>query len=263
MKKTILLFFIVHLYHFTAQGQLIKALPVSSQKTDADVFIGLDSMDHSYYIKDNVFYKKNQTAIWQYKNVSWGQITKVDLQNPLKLVLFYENFNAVVILDNQLNEIQKINLSNNQDPIIANAIGLATQNQLWVYNSFNQQIGLYNYLKNEYKSISTSFPESILYYQSTLTTFYWIDKKNQWYSCDRFGKITAIATTTAFDQIEIISDNQYLYSKNSIISIEDIAKKEKYEIEILEKSFKYFTYKDQILSIFTSEGITNYKIIIP
>jgi hypothetical protein len=30
-------------------------------------------------------------------------------QNPLNIVLFYENFNVVILLDNQLNETQKIN----------------------------------------------------------------------------------------------------------------------------------------------------------
>jgi hypothetical protein len=34
-------------------------------------------------------------------------------------------------------------------------------------------------------------------------------------------------------------------------------------IEISEKTFKNFTYKDQILSIFTNQGITNYKITLP
>jgi hypothetical protein len=34
-------------------------------------------------------------------------------------------------------------------------------------------------------------------------------------------------------------------------------------IEIDKKSFKKFTYKDQILSIFTDQGISNYKISLP
>jgi len=34
-------------------------------------------------------------------------------------------------------------------------------------------------------------------------------------------------------------------------------------IENVEKSFKNFYYKDQILSIFTNQGISNYKITIP
>jgi hypothetical protein len=35
------------------------------------------------------------------------------------------------------------------------------------------------------------------------------------------------------------------------------------EIEVLEKTFDKFCYKDQILSIFTAKEITNYKIVTP
>ena len=42
------------------------------------------------------------------------KIKKVDLINPLKVTLFYEEFNTVVLLDNQMNEIQKIDFSKNE-----------------------------------------------------------------------------------------------------------------------------------------------------
>ena len=64
-----------------------------------------------------MFYKTKDHQSLEYKNISLGKITKVDLQNPLKIVLFYENFNTAVLLDNQLNETQKINFSENTIPI--------------------------------------------------------------------------------------------------------------------------------------------------
>ncbi|MFV8327573.1 hypothetical protein [Flavobacterium sp. ZS1P14] len=230
---------------------------------DADQFLGYDQFGYYYTLKDNVFSKIKDNKTLEYKNISLGKITKVDLLNPLKIVLFYENFNTVILLDNQLNETQKINFSENTIPIVANAIGIAAQNQLWIYNSLNQQIGLYDYLKNNFKNISTSFPESIIYYQSDFNTFYWIDEKNTWYSCTIFGKITKKRKISDFDSIAIINANQFIISKNNVLILEDAEKGQKFEIEILEKTFKKFCYKGQILSIFTSEGITNYKIIIP
>jgi hypothetical protein len=47
------------------------------------------------------------------------------------------------------------------------------------------------------------------------------------------------------------------------LTLYDLEKGEKTQIEISEKTFKKFYYKDQILSIFTAKGITNYKITIP
>lgn len=263
MRKLITLFFFTTIPIAFGQNQKILASKLDEITINTEQFLGYDQFGYYYTIKNNIFSKIKNSETLEYKNITLGQINKVDILNPLKIVLFYENFNTVILLDNQLNETEKINFSENQISIVANATGIASQNQLWIYNSLNQQIGLYDYLKKDYKTISTSFPESIKYYQSDFNNFYWIDEKNNWYCCNIFGKITKKGNIPNFDSIEIINENQFIFSKDSILTLKDIEKSEKFEIEILEKTFKKFSYKDQILSIFTSEGITNYKIIIP
>ncbi|HEY4618848.1 MAG TPA: hypothetical protein VIH09_11705 [Flavobacterium sp.] len=263
MKKLLVSLFVISFS--IVYGQTLKLYPktVDTLSFKIDCYIGLDQFGFQYFITDNVLHKIKGNETFEYKNPSLGKITRVDLQNPMKIVLFYESFNSVILLDNQLNELQKTNFSENTIPIIAAAIGIASQNQLWVYDSLNQQIGLFDYLKNNYKAISTSFPESIKQYQSDFNTFYWVDDKNNWFSCDIFGKITNKGKVPDFDFIEIINDQQYIFSKNNNLIFEDLKKRQKYKIEISEKTFEKFSYKDQILSIFTSKGIINYKITTP
>ncbi|MBF4514870.1 hypothetical protein IRZ71_00850 [Flavobacterium sp. ANB] len=249
-----------------SQNQKISATSLSHFKLDADDFLGYDSFGYSYQIKNNVFSKTKGNEVFEYKSISLGNITKVDLQNPLKIVLYYDDFNTVLLLDNQLNKITEINFSQNAIPIVVNAIGMSTQNQLWVYNALNQQIGLFDYLKNEYKTVSTPLTETIKYYQTDFNTFYWIDKKNNWFSCNIFGKTTSLGKVSDFDTIEIINAHQYIFSKGNLLYFKDITDTNSStisEIEILEKTFDKFCYKDQILSIFTAKGITNYKIVTP
>ena len=271
MKKTvrkilILLFIACSFSAISAQNQKIKASLISNFIVDIDTFLGYDSFGFSYYIKNNVFKKYKGNEIFEYKNVSLGNITKADILNPLKIVLFYEDFNTVVLLDNQLNKMTEINFSQNNTPIVVPAIGMSTQNQLWVFNTLNQQIGLFDYLKNEYKTVSTPLTEAIKYYQTDFNTFFWIDKKNNWFSCDIFGKTTALGKIPDFDKIEFLNDHQYIFSKANLLYFKDIRGTNSdtvSEIEILQKSFDKFCYKDQILSIFTTKEITNYKIVTP
>ena len=263
MKKLAFLLFISSFTIVFAQNQKPNLVAVNSIRFDADEFLGYDSFGFYYTVKNNIFSKIGTRETFVYQNFSLGKITKVDLQNPLKIVLFYENFNTVVTLNNQLNEIQKVNFSESSVPIVVTAIGIASQNQFWIYNSLNQQIGLFDYLNQNYKPISVPLTDSIAYYTSDFNTFYWIDSTNNWYSCDIFGKVSKKGLIPEYDLIVIVNDNQYLYSKNGILKFIDVQKEQKTEIEIAEKSFKKFSYKDQILSIFTAEGITNYKITIP
>jgi hypothetical protein len=263
MKKGIILFFITFASIVFGQNQKLTATKIGFISLESDQFLEYDQFGYYYYIKNNVFFKTKEKESFEYKNISLGKITKVDLLNPLTIVLFYENFNTAVLLDNQLNETQKINFSENEIPIMISAIGLASQNQLWIYNNLTQQIGLFDFLKKEYKTVSIPFVKNIKKYQTDFNTFYWIDEEDNWYSCDLFGKIIFKEKIPSFDSIEIINENKYLFKKDNILIYKDTEKDLKIEIEISEKTFKKFYYKDQILSIFTSEGITNYKITIP
>jgi len=265
-KFLLLLYIVCFVSAGFSQTQKLKASSVFQFSIDVDEFLGYDAFGFGYQIKNNVFSKIKGSEVFEYKNVSLGNITKVDLQNPLKIVLFYEDFNTVILLDNQLNKITEINFSQNSIPIVVTGIGMSTQNQLWIYNALNQQIGLFDYLKNEYKTVSTPLTETITYYQTDFNTFYWIDKKNNWFSCDIFGKTTSLGKVPDFDEIEIINNNQYIFSKGNVLYFKESSETKSdviYEIEILEKSFNKFYYKDQILSIFTAKEITNYKIVIP
>jgi hypothetical protein len=224
--------------------------------------VGIDVLSNLYYIENNVFFKKNKSQLWQYKNLSLGKITKIDLQNPLKIVLFYEDFNSVILLDNQLNEIQKINFSNENSSIIAAAIGIASQNKLWVFDTLSQKLGLYNYSNGDFIPITTSFQGNFKYYESDFNTFQWIDDNLNWFSCDIYGKISLIRKVADFDKIQILNSQLLLISKGEHLYFQDFKLNTTEEIQNVDKTFEFFTYKDQILSIFTNRQIKNYKIIV-
>ena len=263
MKKSLLLFFIFFFTVSFGQDKIYVAIKQVSTSLSADQFLGYDQFGFYFSIKNNVLSKTKKDEFFEYKNISLGKPTKVDIQNPLKIMLFYENFNTIILLDNQLNETQKINLSENNVPILATATGIVSQNRLWIYNSLTQQIGLFDYLKNTFLSITPSLQGNLKYYESDFNTFQWIDNNLNWYSCDIFGKITTLGKVTDFDQMQVINDHIILFLKDGKLQLQDIKNNTIYPIQNVEKSFKKFYYKDQILATFTNHGITNYKISIP
>lgn len=247
----------------TSQIQTIKTTIINSETIEADDFVGYDGFGNCYYIKNNVLFKKTEKQLLNYQNLSLGKIKKVDILNPLKVVVFYEEFNTVVLLDKQMNEIQKIDFSKNETPIIASAIGMSGQNQLWLYNSLNQQIGLYDITSNQYKNLGVPIKENLLFYQTDFNTFDWIDKQNQWYSCSIFGRVINNGVFESQNQMQLLDKSTLLYSKENNLFLIDRTTTLEYKIEIVEKSFEKFYYTDQILSIFTNHEITNYKITLP
>jgi len=263
MKKLFYLLLLFSCPMVFGQHQKLKTTALNTAELENKTYIGFDGLGNNYYIKDNVFIKQNETQKWEYKNVALGKITSVDYLNPLQIVVFYEDFNTIITLDNQLNEIQKLNLFDSDTTIFASKIGLASQNQFWIYNALTQQILLFDYLKKTYKNIGNPIQESIQYTQSDFNNFYWIDEINNWFAIDIFGKVTLLANIPPFEKIQIIDNERLLFSRDNILYCLNNVTKTVYEIEIVEKSFQNYYYKDQILAIFTNQQIKNYKIKLP
>ena len=161
MKNIILFLSLLHFCVSHCQISKINASVVKVKFVEVDNFVGEDALCYSYYIKDSNFIKLKNDENWQYTNIALGKIKNVDIQNPLKIVIFYENFNCVVILDNQLNEIKNINFSLENQEIVASAIGISSQGNLWVFNSTDMQLGFYNYETEVYRKIGLPFDKKI------------------------------------------------------------------------------------------------------
>ena len=277
MKKLLPLFLLC--FYGTVFGQQKIALTkIASQILQADRFVGVDNFGFDYFIRDNVFSKKTNKGILEYKNLSLGKIAHADIQNPLQIVLFYENFNTAILLDNQLNETLEIRFSENATPIVASAVGMASSNRIWIFNSLSQKVGLFEYLKNDYRELTVSFSGKVKHYDSDFNYFYWIDEYGNRFACDIYGKVSEYGKFPDCDRFKMVDDKWILFSKNNNLYAYEatrgnaeqsgteqggVKSDKTFALQIDEKTFKSFHYQAQILAIFTTEGITNYKIILP
>lgn len=262
--KKILFILILNLSSFLINGQeLISVTKTETMATDADTFLGFDNQNNYYNIKNNVLIKTNQNKIYRYNNLGLGKITKVDFQNPLQIVVFYKNFNTVVLLDNQLNEIKKIDFNLKPTPVTLEAVALSSQNQIWIYDSITSKIGLYNVNSDTFKWVSTTLVNPISYYQSDYIHFYWIDTDKTLYKISIYGAIEKINTIPEFDSIQLTKNNNCIYQFNNQLFYFNTSSNSNSKLPIDKKIISNFFFRDGFLSIFTQNEITNYKIILP
>lgn len=121
----------------------------------SDLFIGVDDYNGLYYVKDNQIIKKIDGTSFQYSALQLGKIASVDILNPLKLVVFYENSNTVVILDNTLSEIERINFSTISEFRNLSHASNAGDRKLWVFNTDEQRLEIFDW---GLRKITTQFP---------------------------------------------------------------------------------------------------------
>lgn len=263
MKFILSILFTVSIIIAQAQETSLHAELLHSFNAGTDRYIGTDNFGYTYTIGNNEFRKQKNGKTTRFKAVTLGDIYSVDLQNPLQIVLFYKDFNTVVLLDNQLNETTRINFSQLNQPIVAEGVGLASQNRIWVYDTNTQQVGLYSLIPNTFKTLTPPFNKKLKYHQSDYNYFYWADETNNLYAVNLFGKVSFLGELPAYDQMELISAKKVLLKKDNILYMYNLQEATYNKIEIAEKSFLSFHYTAQILSIFTDNKIIQYNIILP
>src|SRR5690606_9701713 len=132
----------------------------------------------------------------------------------------------------------------------------------WVYDITTQQIGLFDLAQRNFKTITPQLSDTINYYESDYNYFYWIDNTGKAYRVNLFGKVVFLGTVTEYEQVQFVSPSLLLLKKNNGLFLYNLISQNSKQIEIKEKSFKSFHYKEQILSIFTNNDINQYKITI-
>jgi hypothetical protein len=109
--------------------------PDHSLETPADAIV-TDNLANVYVVSKDKFtkYDLKLKFMKEFSNKNFGNITTADVNNPLRVLLFYREFGRIVFLDNTL--------SQNGEPIALEKLGypLATlaassyDNGLWIYD---------------------------------------------------------------------------------------------------------------------------------
>lgn len=116
---------------------------VIKAKTD---FFAVDNIGNVYAIKEGelVKYVSNGKLFAKYSNLKLGNIHSVDVTNPLKLLLYYKDFQQLVFLDNQLsvnsNDISLETLGYEQTELVC----AGANNSFWIFDKQNNELLRFN-----------------------------------------------------------------------------------------------------------------------
>jgi len=137
---------------------LIKQVPFKSSKIESNV------LNQVYLLNGSNLYLLNSDGIVlnTYSNKSLGEISQVDVSNPMRILLFYADFNQLYFLNNKLSPIAS--------PIVLDELGYTSvggvcnsmQNGFWIYDSRKAQPILFSStLELKYKGTPIVLPDSI------------------------------------------------------------------------------------------------------
>jgi hypothetical protein len=188
-----------------------------------DIF-GVDVFGTAYYTTDdNTFHKRTKDTTITYTNFQLGSITRADIFNPLKINLFYQDFNTVVVLDNRLAEIFKVDFNTVIPYKNVTFISTGFDNTLWIFNQDLQQLELFDFKTNKIRLKTVPIQSDILDLKSDYNYCYMLTEKYL-YIYNYFGSLVEKYDNTGYDkmaysesQLVLKKDNTlYVKTKNSL-----------------------------------------------
>jgi len=236
----------------------------SESLKEKEVFLSKDIFDNTFTQEENVVRKRSKYSTEHFSLPKLGVLHSVDLTNSQFPVLFYGDFNTIVLLSKELALLSTLDLTGRfsaMDPVY---VGTSTQKNLWIVNQANQSVLRYNLSTLEVRNIYTIKEEQIKTYQSTLNYLYRVTSTNQIIGIDIYGnEVLNYTLPSDYEHIQIVNNKHVFYSHQNKLYFVDMEKNKIREIKVEVKSILGFFYNTQKLSIFTEQKINNYQIKLP
>jgi len=216
----------------------------------------IDHYGFIYQINSDDLIKRNGKGeeLYRYSNKFLGEITQLDVSNPLRPLLFYSDQGVIAVLDNTLSQQKHI--------ISLNQIGLY-QAQCIANSNFDNGIWLFDIDVNEIIKINThseityrSGNLSVILEKMTGPVLKLIEKnkklyaitKNEIFILDQFGALLKTTPVSASNGL-ILNENNLLCYDGLFLKLYDILNFKTDTLEKLDKFFKITGYSDQIMGL--------------
>lgn len=240
-------------------AQQIVAEPIDKFPLLAERFIGVDTFGFQYFVNGNVFYKKEGLVVREFTDFRLGNITHADILNPLKIVLFFQNANVAVILDNKLSEIKRINF-NELDPFrFINYVGTAGQNSLWIFNVDEQRLEVIGSNRKQNVIRTPPLKETVLGFANDYN-YCWVFTKNSLKKYNIYGVLVKEHPIPAINQVH--QDNENLvFLKDKKLFFLARNSKEPLEIKMPDLNVEQFYFNSEMLYIYSDQFVHQFKIV--
>ncbi|MFL1011392.1 C2 domain-containing protein [Flavisericum labens] len=258
MKYLFFLFFVISTSAFSQET--VEATLIQSTKIEVDTLVSVDNFGTVYFTKNDVFYKKDTSKSISYNNLQLGSLYSANTFNPLKINLFYKDFNTLVILDNRLAEIFKIDFNLLTPYKNVTHVSTGFDNTIWIFNQDQQKLELFDYKTRTTRAQTAPVKNMVLDLKSNYN-YCWLLTKNHLYIYNYFGALVSKIENLGYTAIQIFNKNCFLKKGNSLYYLKENTKIPK-EIKIPNLLIHGFSVTNETLYIYDNKNLHELQLKI-
>lgn len=228
--------------------------------------LSVDNLGKIYAVnKDEILqFLSDGTLANRYSNLMLGEVSLLDVTNPLKLVVFYQNLSQLVFLDNTLSrQTEQISLETiNYDQVTF--VCSSINNGLWLFNQRGfQLVRLDERLKEVQKTINISqiIGKEInpVFMIERNNSIYLSDPKGGVFIFDIYGTYMKTIPLLGISSFQVIDDNLYFKENDSLVRY-DLKTHDRATVALPDTDCKTAWVSRKKLFILTLETLKIYSI---
>ncbi len=216
----------------------------------------------NYYLVTNTnqIIKLNNTfdSVASFSNIkSLGNISSIDVSNPLKILVFYKGFSTIVVLDRFLSVINTINLQK-LNMFDVSVVTSSYDNNIWLFDEIENKI---KKIDNDGKVIAETVDFRLLFdYDKSFTSqfvkdfegkLYIYSKQNGLFVFDYYGSFIRRHSVTSLSNAQLIGYKLIGFNK-SVVEILDIQNRKSINCKLNIDSSQYSKFifsKTQVFAL--------------
>jgi len=195
MRSWVFILFLIQTITYGQEWKIANALSVN-----ADYFVGVDSYNYSYWIKNKEVFKQSEKEFFSYSDTQLGAIYSVDITNPFSVLVFYYEAQTLVVLDNKFNEINRIRFSDFPNVSEVGQIGNAGNQNIWTINLTTQRLEILDYRHRILQATSLLLSGEVVDMVSNYNTCY-VQTSDYIYQFNNYGSVLNKIEASSFTEI--------------------------------------------------------------
>ncbi len=191
-------------------------------------YFNVDNLDNIYLITNNNQLKKISDAgdsVAAFNDVKkYGNLSYVDVTNPLKILLYYTNYSTVVVLDRLLTIRNTINFRK-QNIFYVNNITLSYDNNIWIFDEEDFKLkkidedGILLQATTDWRMLFDTVPSPVKIVDRD-NFIYLYDPDKGFYIFDYYGGYKNRLAFLNWSNVEVNRNTVYGFSNNNLYSYE-------------------------------------------
>ncbi|MEZ4990552.1 MAG: hypothetical protein R2824_09070 [Saprospiraceae bacterium] len=208
-------------------------------ETELITRIALDPLGQLYVVTENnevIQYRADGTEGYRYGNNTLGELGSIDPANPFSILLYYPDFQTIILLDRTLNEKGRIVLSG-LGLLNIELVALDNDNYIWVYDAADLQLkkldqtGTISYTSDRLNLLMSASPNPIallarhnrlLLNDPTLGVLLF----------DQFGRLESTLPIIGAESLQQLDDHTLIYIRHGDLFRYDLRALQESPIEV-------------------------------